>query len=113
MLAPALMASPRRPLGIYAVVNVKEYTTEYLKANPSATTAEIENYFNKTVFPDVLGNRAVSGIAIYETWAQLNPNPPSSTNPYDWSLLDDLFSQVALWNSQNPTFPPKTVQLGP
>jgi hypothetical protein len=112
MLAPALMASPRWPLGVYAVVNVKEYTADYLKTNPAATTAEIENHFNKTVFPDLLSNRAVS-VAIYETWAQLNPNPPSSKNPYDWSLLDDLFSQVAVWNSQNPTFPPKTVQLVP
>jgi hypothetical protein len=29
-LAPALIAQPRRPQGIYAVVNIEEYTQAYL-----------------------------------------------------------------------------------
>jgi len=40
-LAPALMANPRIPVGIYAVVNVQEYVNQYEKKHPSPTAAEI------------------------------------------------------------------------
>lgn len=111
-LSTALKAAPpRTPLGIYVVVNIKEYETEYKKTNPSATAAEFETYFKKTVYPGLLSNDSVSGIALYETWAMLNPNSPSSSDPYDWSLLQDLFDQVALWNSDHASFPPKKIQL--
>lgn len=109
LLAPTVAAGvPRSPLGVYAVVNVNEYTTVYLKSHPGG---DVETYLSTIVFPDLLDNRAVSGIVLYETWAQLNPNAPSSPKPYDWSLIDDLFTAVANWDSANPSFPPKTVQL--
>jgi hypothetical protein len=117
-LAPALKAAPpRTPLGIYANVNIKEYESDYqkqyLKAHPGATVtaAMYETYFRTTVYPGLLSNDSVSGISLYETWAMLNPNPPTDPSPYDWSLLQDLFDQVALWNSNHPAFPRKTIQL--
>jgi Resolvase, N terminal domain len=44
-------------------------------------------------------------------WDTLNPRPPSATNPYDWSYVDDAFDRVSVWNVQNPTKAPKTIQL--
>jgi hypothetical protein len=93
-LAPALTAGPRRPTGIYAVVNIEEYVTQCDKScakthSSAPTAADIESYFVNTVYPDLLANQAVSGISLYETWARLNPNPPSNPNAYDWSLMED------------------------
>jgi hypothetical protein len=95
---------PRRPRGIYAVVIVDEYIGHY---KPS----DLNKYFNQ-LFGDLLNNPAVSGIQLSVTWARLNPNPLTNAKPYDWDLIDDVFTAVANWNSANPTKPPKTVQLG-
>jgi hypothetical protein len=105
-LAPTLVANPRTPLGIYAVVNVTEYENVYLQTHSSVPA----DYFRNTVFPGLLANPAVSGIALCETWAMLNPHQ-SGSGAYDWSLLQDLFDQVSLWNTNNPTKPAKTIQL--
>lgn len=115
-LVPALMANPPRlPHGIYAVVNVDEYLKEYQKVYDTAAPAD---YFSSTVYPGLLANTAVSGITLYETWAMLNPNDPNTPYPrpkgffpYDWSFIQDLFDQVAKWNTDNPAKTPKTVQL--
>jgi hypothetical protein len=112
-LSAALTAAPpRTPLGIYAIVNITQYQSAYDKTNPCTSAKTFEAYINTCVYPGLLGNDAVSGIALFVPWANLNPNPPTSPNPYDWSLVQNLFDQVALWNTNNPTKPPKTIQLG-
>jgi hypothetical protein len=118
-LAPALTAAcltgsvpcfvPRTPHGIYALVNVNAYLTQYETMNPSPTTAQIETYFATTVYPGLLGNPDVSGITLYVRWSRLNPYPaPSPLTPpghfqYDWSLVQDLLDQAGALK--------KTVQL--
>ena len=103
--------APRRPRGIYALVNIKENINNQQNANPSITTAQLETYFVK-LYQDLLSNPAVSGLVIYENWGMLNPNPPTDANPYDWSLLDDAFNQAEAWDAQNPAKASKTIQLG-
>ena len=38
--------TPRRPRGIYAVVNIMEQIAVQQKANPSITPAQLDDYFN-------------------------------------------------------------------
>lgn len=109
LLVPALDAQ-RRPRGIYAVVNVAEQIDVQTTANPSITRAQLEAYF-LNLYQQLFSNPAVSGIAIYENWATLNPNAPPAANAYDWTYMDDLFAQAAAWNLQNPAQAPKNVQL--
>jgi uncharacterized protein (TIGR03437 family) len=109
VLAPALLAQ-RRPRGIYAVVSVAEQIGNETNANPSITPAQLEAYFIN-LCQQLFANPAVSGIVIYENWATLNPNAPPAANAYDWTYMDDLFTQAAAWNTQNPAVAPKTIQM--
>jgi hypothetical protein len=112
VLAPALLAqpTPRRPRGIYAVVNVTDNINQQTKANPSITPAELSAYFNN-FYQDLLNNPAVSGLTLQVHWDTLNPNPPPAPNAYDWSVVDGAFSQASAWNTLNPAKTPKTIQL--
>jgi len=109
-LAPALIAQPRGPQGIYAIINIYEYTQQYQKIqNPPMTQ---EQYLTEQ-YHDVLENPAVSGLAIWVKWSLVNPHAPEAANAYDWRWIDDAFNEVSLWNSQNPDKAPKTIQLVP
>ncbi|MGO9231769.1 MAG: hypothetical protein ACLQKA_21465 [Bryobacteraceae bacterium] len=112
LLAPAIMAqpSPRRPRGIYAVVNVEAEIATLQAANPSITAAQLDAGFN-SFYQGLLGDPAIAGLAIRPYWATLNPNPPGAANSYYWNLVDDAFNQAAAWNAQNPAQAPKTIQL--
>ena len=124
VLAPALVAqvggsvgnqqpippAPRRPRGIYAVVNIAENINQQQKANPSITPAQLNAYFNH-LYQDLLANPAISGLTLQVHWDTLNPNPPAAANPYDWSSVDDAFDQASAWSAQNPASAPKTIQL--
>src|ERR1700693_2845836 len=83
--------TPRRPRGIYAVVNIMEQINVQQKANPSITPAQLDDYFNG-LYQDLLSTPAVSGLVIYENWATLNPNPPTAANAYDWTYLAEAFN---------------------
>jgi hypothetical protein len=102
--------APRSPQGIYALVNIEENITNQENANPSITSAQLEDYFIG-LYQKLLGNPAVSGLVIYENWSTLNPNSPPAANAYDWSYPDDAFTQASAWDSQNPAQAPKTIQL--
>jgi uncharacterized protein (TIGR03437 family) len=100
----------RRPRGIYTVVDL-ETIDDLKKANPSITTAELHTYFSN-LYSRVLENPALSGgLAIQVGWERLNPSPPSTAQPYDWSYLDDVFASVSTWNASNPGKAPKTIQM--
>jgi hypothetical protein len=106
----SLQTGPRRPRGIYTVVYVNGEIETQQKANPSITPTDLHQYFNN-LYSSLLENPAVSGLALQVGWNILNPNPPTSSNPYDWSYLDDAFSSVSQWNNQHPTQAPKTIQV--
>src|SRR5258708_320683 len=99
----------RRPRGIYAVVDL-EFAKTLQNANPAITPSELHTYFNK-LYTAVLTNPAVSGLTIQVGWSRLNPNPASDAQAYEWSLLDDAFSSVDMWNGLNPSLAPKTIQV--
>jgi uncharacterized protein (TIGR03437 family) len=110
-LAPALLAqAPRRPRGIYAVVNTGGLSDMQQQANPSITTAQLDVYFN-SLYQDLLTNPAVAGLTLQIRWDRINPNPPASANPYAWNVVDDAFNQAAAWDAQNPGQVPKTIQI--
>ena len=114
VLTPPLVAqpSPRRPRGIYAVVNIEENIKKAQAANASITPAELETYFVH-FYQDLLGSPAVSGLAIWVNWSALNPNPPGAANAYDWTYPDDAFKEASAWSARNPTKTLKTIQLVP
>ena len=70
-LATALVAQaqpvPRRPRGIYAKVNIASEINQQQKANPSITPAQLNDYFNN-LYQDLLGNPAISGLALQVHW---------------------------------------------
>jgi uncharacterized protein (TIGR03437 family) len=110
-LAPALLAqAPRRPRGIYAVVNVEDGINQEQKANPAIATAQLDAYFN-SLYQQLLSDPAISGLALQVHWDTLNPNAPGSATPYFWNYVDDAFAQAGAWNAANPTQAPKTIQL--
>jgi uncharacterized protein (TIGR03437 family) len=109
-LEAQVQPAPRRPRGIYAVVNVESGINQQQKANPSITPAELNAYF-VSLFQDLLGNPAISGLTLQVHWDTLNPNAPPAANAYDWSYVDDAFNQASAWNAQNPALAPKGIQL--
>jgi hypothetical protein len=117
-LWPAFGKTPRSPLGVYAYLGIKETTARFnqnLSGDPCAPVNDTkvtstETYF-VCLYQHLLENNSVSGIAFWGDWAHLNPNPPGSSGDYDWSLVDDLFTQVADWNRKHAGYAPKTVQL--
>ena len=96
---PALQAGLRRPRGIFAVVRVEEYIKQFQKGNPSKLDSQFDN-----LYQSLLSNPAIVGLTLQVQWDTLNPNPPSSTNAYDWSSVDDAFAQASASTG-------KTVQL--
>jgi hypothetical protein len=96
VLAPALVAqsTPRRPRGVYTVVNIEDEVNTLQQVNPSITPAQMDAAFN-SFYQDLLSNPAIAGLALRPHWDTLNPNPPGTANAYYWNLVDDAFNQVA------------------
>lgn len=118
VLAPALVAGipssqplfqpePRRPRGIYAVVNVEQ---EIANQPAGSTPAQLSAYFN-SLYQQVLADPAISGITLQVHWDTLNPNAPGTPNPYDWTYVDLAFDRALIWNIENLIRAPKTIQL--
>ena len=109
LLAPLLVAqtAPRRPRGIYAVVNVEDEINQQ-RGNP--TTTQLDSFF-KTFYSSLLNNPAISGLALQVHWDTVNPSAPPAANAYLWNYADDAFAQAAAWNAANPSGVPKTIQL--
>jgi hypothetical protein len=107
---PASGATVRRPRGIYAKVNIASEISQQQKANPAITPTQLNAYFS-TLYQDLVSNPAISGLVLQAHWDTLNPNPPPAANAYDWSYVDDAFTQASAWNAQNPSGLPKTIQL--
>lgn len=93
--APAsLQTGVRKPLGIYAVVRVEEYVTQQQKTNPSITPTQLDTQLS-SLYQSILSNPAISGLALQVQWDTLNRNAPPAANAYDWSSVDDAFTQAS------------------
>jgi hypothetical protein len=110
VLTPVLIAQAPRPRGVYTKVEISKIILAQQQANPAIMPAQLDAYFIN-LYQDLLSKPAVSGLEISVHWGQVNPTPPTSTNPYCWNYLDDGFNQAAAWNAQNPTQAPRTIQL--
>ncbi len=91
MLAPALLAqTPRRPRGIYTVINVEDVVNQ----NPSLTPAQMDSYFGG-FYQGLLADPAIFGLTLQVHWDTLNPNAPPAANAYFWNYVDDAFAQAS------------------
>ncbi len=103
--------APRRPRGIYAVVNITEEIKQQQRTNPSITPSQIHAYL-QGLYRDLLANPAVSGLTLQAHWDMLNPRPSSDPEPYDWSYLEDAFQVVSVRNARDMVEPAaRTIQL--
>ena len=98
----------RVPIGIYAVVPVEKVVTPL--QNDGLSRKAVNNRLT-SLYIGLLNSPAVSGLTLQIHWDTLNPHPPAHANPYSWDYVDDAFSAVQSWNSNNPSAAPKTVQL--
>lgn len=96
--------NPRFPVGIYAMVPVEDAVAA--AETEGVSSAGMDYYLTTEFYPSLLGNAAVSGLAIQIHWSTLNPEAGS----YVWNYVEDAFMSVANWNTDNPTNP-KTIQL--
>ena len=103
--------SPRRPRGVYAVVNIEQEIAKQASATPPLTTpAQLANYF-AGLYQQVLADPAISGLALQVHWDTLNPNPPGTLNAYNWTYVDLAFLDALVWDIEHLTAAPKTIQL--
>lgn len=81
-------------MGIYAVVRIEEFVTQQQKANSSITSAQLDTQLN-SLYQSILSNPAISGLTLQVHWDTLNPNALPAANAYDWSSVDDAFTQAS------------------
>ena len=84
-----------KPLGLYAIVNIDSVKRPLLPQLGA-------------LYASLLSNPAVSGLALVVQWSTLNNTEGAVP---DWTYLDEAFNQVSIWNRNNPSAPPKTIQL--
>jgi hypothetical protein len=118
----------RGPAGVYAVVRLTDRINDALRTTGVGTLAPCEPvvsqavddaltaYFNYLLEPSLLFNPN-SGLVILAQWDDLSTCDPGtnleSPNPgsFRFNYLDDAFSAIEAWNADNPSLPPKTLQL--
>jgi hypothetical protein len=110
-LVVAPLSAQNLPRGIYAKVDI---ATE-ISSHPDMTPEEFEFYL-VGLYQELLANAAVSGLALQAHWDQLNPYRPGDprvkpSEIYDWTYLNDAFTQASLWNITHPNATPKTIQF--
>jgi len=100
--------SPRRPLGLYAKVNIEETKKKFEEKNKKkgiANSADTLHAEFRKLYARLLANPAIAGIAVGAHWDNIEFAEAPYPQGYDWSYLDDAFAAVG----QSPT--PKSIQL--
>jgi hypothetical protein len=92
----------RRPVGIYAVVDIEDHIAEWNSDDPQSGASA-----PAALFGNLIDNDAVSGLTLRVQWATLNP----VDTVYDWTYVDDAFDAVAAWNGAHGTLQGRTIQL--
>jgi len=78
----------RRPLGVYAKVDVEDAIKGYPGSGTPSPT-QLHSYL-RALYADLLANPAISGITVGMHWDNIQP----SETTYDWSYLDDAFDDA-------------------
>ena len=98
----------RRPLGVYAKVNIEETKKQFEEKNKKKGIANSPDTLHaefRKLYARLLANSAIAGIAVGAHWDNIEFAEAPYPQGYDWSYLDDAFAAV----SQSPT--PKSIQL--
>ena len=82
-------ASIRKPLGVYAHVDVGDAIGSYPGSSPAL--AQLHSYL-QSLYASLLANPAISGITLGAHWDQTQPSNGNSPGSYNWSYLDDAFA---------------------
>lgn len=101
-------APPRRPLGVYAKVNIEETKTQFEAKNTKkgiTNSPDILHAEFRKLYARLLANPAISGIAVGAHWDHIEFADAPYPLGYDWSYLDDAFAVV----NESPI--PKSIQL--
>jgi hypothetical protein len=99
---------PRRPLGVYAKVNIEETKKEIEERNQKRGIANSPDTIHaefRQLYARLLANPAIAGIAVGAHWDHIEFAEAPYPLGYDWSYLDDAFAAVG----QSPK--PKSIQL--
>src|ERR1700690_2088089 len=83
-------ANVRKPLGIYAKVDIDDAISGY----PGAATpapAQLHSYL-RGVYANLLADPAISGISLGAHWDEIELTGASDSSGYDWNYLDDGFA---------------------
>jgi hypothetical protein len=85
--------SIRRPLGVYAKVDIEDALSGYT-GPPSPSVAQLHAYVRQ-LLAGLLANPAISGISVGQRWDNIEFADPSTAASYnDWSYLDDAFAEA-------------------
>ena len=86
-------ANVRKPLGVYAKVDIQDAISAY-PGTASPTTAQLHSYL-QSLYASLLADPAISGLALGAHWDQIELSGAGGSNSYDWSYLDDAFGAAA------------------
>src|ERR1700722_5531386 len=82
-------ASVRKPLGVYAHVDVGDAIGSYPGSKP--TLAQLHSYL-QSLYASLLADPAISGITLGAHWDQTQIAGGNDPGSFDWSYLDDAFA---------------------
>ena len=99
-VVPCAGVALRRPLGVYAHVDVGDAIASYPGKPPN--NAALHTYL-QSFYATLLADTAISGITFGAHWDQTQPSSGSAASSFDWSYIDDVFAAA--------TAAQKTVQL--
>ena len=91
---PCAYSAPRAPEGIYAKIDISDYIAEN-NLQPQGDDDAFARVYN-----NMLGDPAISGLALQVHWDWAQPDPFAGPN---WGYVDVAFNRAAAWG--------KTIQL--
>src|SRR5271167_4434359 len=82
-------ANIRKPLGVYARVNVQDAISGY-----NGPAGQLHPYL-QSLYVTMLAAPGISGLTMGVDWAKLQPSAGTSSSSFDWTDLDDAFAAAA------------------
>src|SRR5947209_9827346 len=90
--ACCVAGAPRKPLGVYAHIPLRDAIASYPGKAPSglALHTYLQNYY-----AGLLADPAIAGMAFGSHWDQTQPFSGTALGSFDWSYLDDVFAAAS------------------